>query len=54
VNFLDDVSGSIEVGKLADLIVLDRDLVSTPPSEIGTARVLLTLLGGEPVHRDGI
>jgi predicted amidohydrolase YtcJ len=54
VNFLDDVSGSIEVGKLADLIVLDRDLTTTPPDRIGEARVLLTLLAGEPVFRSGI
>lgn len=54
VNFLDEVSGSIETGKLADLVVLDRDLAATPPHEIGRARVLLTLLAGDAVFRDGL
>jgi hypothetical protein len=52
VNHLDDVTGSIEVGKLADLAVIDRDLFDTQPQEIGDARVLLTLVEGEPVYTD--
>lgn len=50
VNGIDDVSGSIEVGKLADLIVLDRNLFSIPAKEISETKVLLTLFGGQPVH----
>jgi predicted amidohydrolase YtcJ len=45
-------SGTLESGKTADLIVLDRDLFRIPPSEIHRARVLLTLLEGRPVWRD--
>jgi hypothetical protein len=52
VNHLDDVTGSIEVGKLADLAVIDRDLFDTQPQEIGDARVLLTLVEGKPVYTD--
>ncbi|HXF36020.1 MAG TPA: amidohydrolase [Actinomycetota bacterium] len=52
VNHLDRETGSIEVGKLADLVVLDRDLFAHPPSAIGEARVLLTLVDGRPVFRD--
>ncbi len=52
VNFLDDRTGSIEVGKLADLIVLDRNLFAIKPEEISEARVLLTLFGGKPVYGD--
>ncbi len=52
VNGHDDETGSIEVGKLADLIVVDRDLFSIEPVEISDARVLLTLFGGRPVHGD--
>lgn len=52
VNFEEAVTGSIEAGKAADLIVLDRNLFATPPHEIGKARVLLTLLEGKAVYRD--
>ncbi len=49
VNHLDDVTGSIEVGKLADLVVLDRDPFEHPAAEIANARVLLTFVEGERV-----
>jgi predicted amidohydrolase YtcJ len=49
VNHLDDVTGSIEVGKYADLIVVDRDLFAHPADEIHAARVELTLVEGERV-----
>jgi predicted amidohydrolase YtcJ len=49
VNHLDDVTGSIEVGKLADLVVLDRDLHDRGAGEIHEARVQLTLAEGEAV-----
>ena len=44
-------TGSLEVGKAADLIVLDRDLRAIPPTEIHKAKVLLTLLEGREVYR---
>ncbi len=50
VNGIEKESGSIEVGKLADLIVLDRNLFSIPAKQISETKVLLTLLGGRPVH----
>jgi predicted amidohydrolase YtcJ len=49
---LEAETGSIEVGKLADLVVLSHDLFALPPGRIATAKVLLTLLEGEPVFRD--
>jgi hypothetical protein len=52
VNFQDDRTGSIEPGKLADLVVLDHNLFAIPPEQISGARVLLTLLGGKPVFGD--
>lgn len=52
VNFQDDTTGSIEVGKLADLIVIDRNLFSIEPEEISEAKVELTLFGGRVVHGD--
>lgn len=49
---LERETGSLEVGKLADVIVLDRNLFELAPTEIHKARVLLTLLGGRTVYRD--
>jgi predicted amidohydrolase YtcJ len=42
--------GSLEVGKLADFIILDRDLFSIPAREIAQVQVLLTVVGGKAVH----
>lgn len=47
---LEDKTGSIEVGKRADLIVLDRNLFDIPVTEINEARVLLTMMDGKVVH----
>ena len=52
VNGIEDISGSISVGKLADLVVLDRNLFAIPAKEISETKVLLTLFGGKPVHGD--
>ncbi len=49
VNHLDDVTGSIEVGKDADLVVLDRNLFDHPVDEIYSAKVDLTFVEGRPV-----
>jgi predicted amidohydrolase YtcJ len=49
VNHLDRETGSIEVGKLADLAVVDRNLFAAPPEEIGEARCLQTFVEGERV-----
>jgi len=45
-------TGSLEAGKLADVIVLDRNLFDTAVTEIHAVRVLLTLLEGQVVWRD--
>ena len=50
VNHLDDISGSITVGKSADLVVLDRDPFAGPPEEIAATRVLQTFVEGRRVH----
>ena len=49
VNHLDE-TGGIEVGRLADLVVLDRDPFEGPPDEIASAAVELTYVGGERVY----
>ena len=43
--------GSLQPGKLADLIVLSQDLFKIKPNEIGKTDVLLTMLGGKIVYR---
>ncbi len=45
--FQEDVLGSIEVGKLADLTVLDKDILTTEPKEILTTRAVYTIVGGK-------
>lgn len=52
VNHLDATTGSIEVGKRADLIVLNQNLFEIPAEAISDTEVLLTLFGGEPVYGD--
>jgi predicted amidohydrolase YtcJ len=52
VNHDDLETGSIEPGKLANLAVVDRDLFAIDAIEIGTAKVVLTLVEGEPVYAD--
>ncbi len=47
---LEDRIGSIEVGKSADLIVLDRDPLGVPASEVGETQVSLTLFEGHVVY----
>ena len=50
VNHHEDETGSIETGKLADLVVLDQNLFEIDPASISNTAAILTLLGGRPVH----
>src|SRR5438093_9514034 len=42
--------GTLEPGKFADLIILDRDFLTIPEAEIPKTQVLMTLVGGKTVH----
>jgi predicted amidohydrolase YtcJ len=53
VNHLDDETGAIEPGRLADLVVLDRDPFDSPPGEIAGIGVLATYVEGERVYAAG-
>ena len=47
----DELTGSIEVGKLADLIVLDRNVLKVPAEDIANTKVLQTVVGGQVVYQ---
>jgi predicted amidohydrolase YtcJ len=49
--FEEDIKGSITPGKLADLVVLSKDIMRVPDEEIRDARVVMTILGGQVVYR---
>jgi predicted amidohydrolase YtcJ len=51
-NFLEKSIGSLEVGKMADLIVLDKNLFNVPVTDISKARVLMTLFEGKEAFKD--
>lgn len=50
VTFEDDIKGSIAPGKLADVIILDRDVLSVPEEEILDVQASMTIVGGRIVH----
>jgi len=52
VNHEEDVAGTLEPGKVADVAVLDHDLFTIAPSAIGDTSVALTIAGGKVVHGD--
>ncbi|MEM8858398.1 MAG: amidohydrolase [Chloroflexota bacterium] len=47
----DDITGSLEVGKQADFVVLDQNIFDVPAGRLSNTRVLLTYLGGREVYR---
>lgn len=49
----DDVRGSLEVGKLADLAVLSKDYMTVPVDQIGSIESVLTMVGGTVVYAAG-
>jgi predicted amidohydrolase YtcJ len=53
LTFAEREKGSLEPGKLADLIVLDKDILTCPVDEVKDIRVRTTYLGGKVVYRVG-
>jgi len=49
-SFEENIKGSIDAGKLADLTVISRDPLRVPPSEIGDIKVAMTIVGGRVVY----
>lgn len=52
--FQEDNLGSIQPGKLADMVVLDRDYLTIPADEIRDIEPLMTIVGGRIVHDEGL
>ncbi|KAA0095964.1 amidohydrolase [Mycolicibacterium sp. P1-18] len=50
LNHDEERSGSIELGKAGDIVILDRDIFAAPVAEIGSATVAYTIIGGEVVY----
>ena len=48
--FEENEKGSLEPGKFADFIILDKDILKAPETELLKAKVLMTYLGGERVY----
>ena len=50
----ESIKGSIEKGKLADITVISRNLLTIPPNEIATIDVELTIVGGKVVYSKSV
>ncbi len=48
---MEQTIGSLEVGKLADLVVLEKDLYKIPPADISTTKVRLTMMNGKVTYK---
>ena len=51
--FADRQVGTLEAGKLADLVVLSQDIFAIPPERIGGTRAVTTMVGGKIVYAEG-
>lgn len=51
--FEESIKGSLEKGKVGDFIVLSKDIMNVPESEISTIEILRTVIGGQTVYTQG-
>jgi predicted amidohydrolase YtcJ len=49
-GFEEKLKGSLEVGKLADFVMLDRDLIEVPSDELKDVKVVATFVGGQKIY----
>ena len=52
-RFSENKIGTLEKGKLADLVVLSQDIFAAKPEEVGAAKVKITMVGGKVVYQSG-
>jgi predicted amidohydrolase YtcJ len=50
VSFEENIKGTLEPGKLADIVILDRNILTVPPEEIWNAKVDYTIVGGKVMY----
>ncbi len=50
----DEVRGSLKIGKLADIVVIDRNIVKNDPRDVINMKVMLTILDGRIVYKAAI
>lgn len=49
-SFTEDILGSIEIGKRADFVVLNQDIMTVPVEKILKTKVTATVIDGKPVY----
>ena len=49
--FEEDIKGSLEIGKLADLTILDKDIMTIEEDDILDTKVKMTIIGGKVVYK---
>jgi predicted amidohydrolase YtcJ len=49
--FEEDIKGSLKEGKLADMVIIDEDIMSIPASEIFKIKPVMTIVGGKIVYK---
>jgi predicted amidohydrolase YtcJ len=52
--FEEDIKGSLEPGKLADITVLSKDIMTIPEDEIPSAEVVYTIVGGVVMYDSAV
>ncbi|MBK5187582.1 MAG: amidohydrolase, partial [Gemmatimonadaceae bacterium] len=50
-SFEENIKGTLEPNKLADFVLIDRDLTRIPPAELRDAHVMMTVVGGRVVYQ---
>jgi predicted amidohydrolase YtcJ len=51
-SFEENIKGSLSIGKLADFVMLDRNILEIDPKEIKHAKVIWTVLGGKTIYKN--